>query len=401
MLIAKTQMPLSFFIFMQQQSQQTTTLALFCKVVDNYGDIGICWRFARQLAHEHAIAVTLWVDDLVSFRRICPEIDPHQDQQTVAGVQVTHWRDQHGTFTAEDIADIVIEFFGCDIPPGYIASMAQREKRPLWFNFEGLSAEEWVEGCHTLPSPHPSYSLTKYFFFPGFTNKTGGLMVEQDLNAQRQQFLADTEQVASFFSRIGVTKAEQQQLKVSLFCYPHAPVASLLSAWQQCDTPLICLVPEGVATETVTSFLGQAAQVGASATRGSLTLRVIPFLPQQDYDRLLWACDVNFVRGEDSFVRAQWANKPFIWHIYPQDENLHHVKLKAFLHRYTAKTENLNQLALMWNEAETAHDQWTEVGRTLLKELPHITEMCTVWEHEMRKNGDFSTNLLKFAATLV
>ena len=226
-------------------------------------------------------------------------------------------------------------------------------------------------------------------------------MVEQDLSAQRQQFLADTEQVASFFSRIGVTKAEQQQLKVSLFCYPHAPVASLLSAWQQCDTPLICLVPEGVATETVASFLGQAAQVGASATRGSLTLRVIPFLPQQDYDRLLWACDVNFVRGEDSFVRAQWANKPFIWHIYPQDENLHHVKLKAFLHRYTAKTENLNQLALMWNEAETAHDQWTEVGHTLLKELPHITEMCTVWEHEMRKNGDFSTNLLKFAATLV
>src|SRR5450830_1723055 len=123
---------------MQQQIQQTTTLALFCKVVDNYGDIGICWRFARQLAHEH-------------------------------GIDVTHWRDQNGVFAPQEIADIVIEFFGCDIPPGYIARMAQRDTRPLWFNFEGLSAEEWVEGCHTLPSPHPSYSLTKYFFFPGFT----------------------------------------------------------------------------------------------------------------------------------------------------------------------------------------------------------------------------------------
>ena len=43
---------------------------IFCTVVDNYGDIGVCWRLARQLAAEHGFAVRLWVDDLASFARL-------------------------------------------------------------------------------------------------------------------------------------------------------------------------------------------------------------------------------------------------------------------------------------------------------------------------------------------
>ena len=158
-------------------------LAIFCKVVDNFGDIGICWRLARQLQQEHGIAVTLWVDDLHSFQRICPSVAIDAEVQQLAGVTVRHWRDQEGVFSADDVADIVIEFFACDIPPGYIAAMAECNPRPVWLNLEGLSAEEWVEGCHTLPSPHPRLPLTKYFFFPGFTSKTGGLLRESTLEA--------------------------------------------------------------------------------------------------------------------------------------------------------------------------------------------------------------------------
>ncbi|MFZ6755271.1 elongation factor P maturation arginine rhamnosyltransferase EarP [Undibacterium sp. Dicai25W] len=377
-----------------------TTLALFCKVVDNYGDIGICWRLARQLAHEHGITVNLWVDDLISFKRICPEIHTNQAKQDVAGIKVTHWRDQDGVFKVNDIADIVIEFFGCDIPPAYIATMAQCTPRPLWFNLEGLSAEEWVEGCHRLPSPHPQYSLTKYFFFPGFTNKTGGLIKEAQLSEQRQQFQSDPQAVMQFLSQLGVTAAEQEAIKVSLFCYPHAPVNELFEAWKNSPVAVTCLVPEGVASDAITHFLGQTAVAGTHATQGALTVRVLPFIPQSDYDRLLWACDLNFVRGEDSFVRAQWANKPFVWHIYPQDENLHHVKLKAFLNRHTAKTATLDKLSLTWNAASDLHGNWADVWQTLLTELPQITLLSTEWEQEMLKNGNFSTNLLQFATTL-
>ena len=40
---------------------------IFCTVIDNYGDIGICWRLARQLRVDDGQRVRLWVDDLTSF----------------------------------------------------------------------------------------------------------------------------------------------------------------------------------------------------------------------------------------------------------------------------------------------------------------------------------------------
>ncbi|MDF3036272.1 MAG: hypothetical protein K0S28_1546 [Paucimonas sp.] len=376
-----------------------SSAAIFCRVVDNYGDIGICWRLARQLQHEHGIAVTLWVDDLHTFRRICPQASIDAEMQQQAGVTVRRWRDWEGIFTANDVADIVIEFFGCDIPPGYISAMTQCDPRPVWLNLEGLTAEEWVEGCHTLPSPHPRLPLTKHFFFPGFTSRTGGLLHEAGLDKERERFQSDSAAVAAFLSTLGVADADMAALKVSLFCYPHAPVTALFDAWQAGSESVTCLVPEGVATDAVHAFLDQAPQAGATRTCGRLTICVIPFLPQQDYDKLLWACDLNFVRGEDSFVRAQWADRPFIWHIYPQDENLHHKKLKAFLGRYAATgTHDLADFALSWNGAQSPEKvaTWWPALRSA---LPAIAQRCPEWRGAVLENGDLASNLLKFAAS--
>ena len=374
-------------------------LDLFCRVVDNYGDIGICWRLARQLYSEHGVAVTLWVDDLHSFQRICPTVDVGQAQQMVAGVQVRHWRDQDGVFAPGDVADIVIEFFACDIPPAYIQAMAQCDPKPVWLNLEGLTAEEWVEGCHTLPSMHPQLPLTKHFFFPGFTAKTGGLLRETGLAAARDAFHADVAGQAAFLARFGVTPAEMAATKVSLFCYPQAPVAALLQAWQDGADPVLCLVPEGVASTAIEAFLGAPAVAGAAGTRGSLALRVMPFIPQQEYDQLLWACDLNLVRGEDSFVRAQWAGKPFIWHIYHQDENLHHVKLRAFLDRYASAS--VTAFALAWNGVDTgAAPGWPALWQALHGDAPAIAARAAAWQQEMATHGDLATNLLVFACSL-
>ncbi|HWT71722.1 MAG TPA: elongation factor P maturation arginine rhamnosyltransferase EarP [Oxalicibacterium sp.] len=380
--------------------KETRSLALFCKVVDNYGDIGICWRLARQLQQEHGIAVTLWVDDLCSFRRICPEVDIAAEVQQVAGVTVRHWRDQNGVFAQDDVADIVIEFFACDIPPGYIAAMAARDPRPVWLNLEGLTAEEWVEGCHRLPSMHPQLPLTKHFFFPGFTGKTGGLLREAMLDAQRRQFQSDPSAIAAFLAKFGVTRDEAEHLKVSLFCYPHAPVAAVFDAWQQGGRPITCLVPEGVATGAVSAFLQMEARPGASRTAGALTLRVLPFVPQPDYDRLLWACDLNFVRGEDSFVRAQWAGKPFVWHIYPQDDKLHHKKLRAFLHRYAPDIASLGTFSLNWNDAGDASVDWTALWSGLQADRMKMADRADEWERAMLEHGDLAANLLEFATGL-
>jgi uncharacterized repeat protein (TIGR03837 family) len=382
--------------------KKPSRLDLFCRVVDNYGDIGICWRLARQLRREHGLAVTLWVDDLASFQRICPEVDRAAASQQLDGVTVRHWRDQDGVFTPADVADIVIEFFAVDLPPGYIAAMAQCEPRPVWFNLEGLTAEEWVEGCHRLTSPHPRLPLTKHFFFPGFTDKTGGLLCEAELDAARREFQSSPAAMAAFLARFGVTPAEMADTKVSLFCYPHAPVSALLEVWSAGARPLTCLVPEGVAAEAVQAFLGAEARAGASATRGALTVRVLPFVPQPDYDRLLWACDLNFVRGEDSFVRAQWAGRPFVWHIYPQDDNLHHKKLRAFLARYATGLDALADFSLRWNGAPTAGEDadWSALWLAFASQAPAMAQRAAAWQAQMRANGDLAANLMAFAATL-
>ncbi len=359
------------------------TLHLFCHVVDNFGDVGICWRLAKQLQQEHGLAVTLWVDDLPSFQRICPDAVTDVELQELDDVTIRHWRKPEGGFSAGDVADIVIEFFACDIPETYIAAMAERNPRAVWFNLEGLSAEEWVEGCHRLPSSHPRLPLTKYFFFPGFTNKTGGLLHESSLEEQRRKFQSDQAAMTAFLAQLGLSPLEMTSFKVSLFCYPHAPVAALFDAWQGGNAAITCLVPEGVAREAVQAFLGEDVRGGQRhEPRGALTVRVLPFLAQPDYDRLLWACDVNFVRGEDSFVRAQWAGKPFVWHIYPQDENLHHVKLRAFLQRYaidnSAGIESLVAVSLQWNGAQLVSPD--RMGRTAGKCCGrHCMPICQEW----------------------
>ncbi|GAB3543981.1 elongation factor P maturation arginine rhamnosyltransferase EarP [Noviherbaspirillum agri] len=354
------------------------------------------------MLQERGIAVTLWVDDLRSFRRICPDVALGVDVQQVQGVTVRHWQTQEGVFSVDDIADVVIEFFGCDIPPGYIAAMAECEPRPIWLNLEGLTAEEWVEGCHTLPSSHPRLPLTKYFFFPGFTAKTGGLLHEAKLEEQRRQFQSDPTVMAAFLAQFGVRAEEMASLKVSLFCYPSAPVSALFDAWQGGDAAVTCLVPEGVAADAVNAFLGKEGRAGDAAHLGALTVRVLPFVPQPDYDRLLWACDLNFVRGEDSFVRAQWAGKPFIWHIYPQDKNLHHVKLRAFLKRYVPGIESVNALSLLWNAAIEEDEQmtWQVLWAQFRADMSELEEHAGSWRRQVLANGDLTTNLLKFASSL-
>ena len=380
------------------------SLVIFCRVVDNYGDIGICWRLARQLRHEHHLAVTLWVDDMSSFQRICPEIEVNLEQQQASGVAIRHWRDQEDEFCTDDIADIVIEFFGCDIPPGYLSAMARCTPRPIWLNLEGLTAEDWVEGCHTLPSPHGQLSLTKHFFFPGFTSKTGGLLCEASLLTQRAQFQSEVGAIAEFFSGFGLTPDEIASFKVSLFCYSDAPVSALFDAWERAASPVICLVPEGVAVLAVEAFLGASARPGTRCRRGALTVLVLPFVAQPQYDQLLWACDLNFVRGEDSFVRAQWAGKPFIWHIYPQDKNLHHVKLAAFLRRYRGGHDDLTLFFERWNGvpprddacAADWHTLWSDFTDALQDELLHSVK----WQEKMTENGDLASNMMQFAQTL-
>ncbi len=317
---------------------------IFCNVIDNYGDIGVCWRLARKLANEHGLAVRLWVDDLHSLTRLCHEADAALESQRCRGVEVRLWSK---SFPDVEPAGLVIEAFACKLPQAYTEAMAAQQNKPVWVNLEYLSAEDWVEGCHKLPSPHPSLPLVKYFFFPGFTKQTGGLLLECDLLARRDAFQNDAKQQQAFWQSTGIATPTADTLKVSLFAYENAALAGLFDVWASGTQPVLCLVPEGRILPQVKRYFEDvgrdisryASCVGINPdlqnySRGNLQVRVLPFAEQERYDELLWACDVNFVRGEDSWVRAQWAGKPFIWQIYPQHDAVHLKKLDAFLMLY-------------------------------------------------------------------
>lgn len=313
---------------------------IFCRVVDNYGDVGVCWRLARRLAHGLGWPVRLWVDDLVPFARIEPGVDPGCDRQLAQGVEIVHWTDP-----APDLepGDAVIEAFACDPPEAFVARMARC--RPVWINLEYLSAQAWTESCHGLPSPQPG-GLVKYFFFPGFTPATGGLLREPGLLAQRDAWRASPEAQAALLASLGLPsealRAWQEGARLyTLFCYPHAPAQALAAFLANAGQPALLLVPEGVAPGL------------SSGPFGCLRIARVPFLPQPDFDRLLWTAHANFVRGEDSFVRALWAGRPMVWHIYPQDEGAHLGKLAAWLDRYGAPAA-ARELILAWNGAPGA-----------------------------------------------
>jgi uncharacterized repeat protein (TIGR03837 family) len=336
---------------------------IFCNVVDNYGDIGVAWRLARQLAVEHGLGVRLWVDDLHTLARLRPGVDPLEIIQSCEGVELRRWLRPFPEQAAHDVGDVVIEAFACNLPPVYVNAMAARQPQPCWINLEYLSAEDWVAGCHGLSSPHPRLPLTKRFFFPGFTAATGGLLRERELLARRDRFRGDAGAQAALWHSLGMAGPAPGQFKISLFGYENPALGGLLAAWSAGGEDLLCLVPEGRLLGEVSAFFGAAAKVGASFRRGSLELHVIPFVDQDCYDRLLWACDLNFVRGEDSFVRAQWAGRPLVWHIYPQEQDAHWPKLRAFENLYGAGLVPAAARALAdfwdaWNRGEGAAAAW-------------------------------------------
>ena len=305
---------------------------IFCQVIDNHGDLGVCWRLARQL-HEAGQVVRLWVDDACALSWMAPN-------HASSGVEVLALTQASPDTLAQlSVGDVWVEAFGCNIPEAFVAhGVATRSTAPLWLNLEYLSAEDWVARMHGLPSPimsGPGRGWTKRFVYPGFTPETGGLLREADLLQRQTHFdrTAARQQLAPELST--------EAWLISLFCYEPAALPELLTSLAGTPHPL--LVTPGRPLAAV-----QAAVAHLSAAPVWLPLA---HTDQGGFDELLWACDLNFVRGEDSLVRALWAGRAFVWHIYPQDDQAHHAKLEAFLDWLQAPS-SLRRFHRVWNGLE-------------------------------------------------
>ncbi|MCF5707227.1 elongation factor P maturation arginine rhamnosyltransferase EarP [Pseudomonas syringae] len=366
---------------------------IFCSVVDNYGDVGVTWRLARQLVAEHGFSIRLWIDDLAAFARLCPQADPHAAQQWHEGVEVCHWPRQWVDTT---MPEGVIEAFACRLPTPYTDAMLQCSARPVWLNLDYLSAEEWVTGCHGLPSVQSS-GLKKFFFFPGFRETTGGLLRERGLIEQRRAFQQDAAAQRDFLAGLGVKVLADTRL-FSVFAYENPALSSWLNALANDTHATHLLVPEGRILGDLQQWLGVSKLcAGTLQQRGALTVQVLPFVRQEDYDRLLWSCDFNVVRGEDSFVRAQWAGRPMLWHIYQQEGDAHLPKLDAFLELYLAGLspeagQALNAFWQGWNASQGLDEAWQRV----VNHWPELQRHAEQWCDEQASRTDLAAALVQF-----
>ncbi len=336
---------------------------IFCRVIDNHGDLGVCWRLARDLATRGERA-RLWVDDAAALSWMAPERPDRRH-----GVEICAWPE---TEVAAIPGDVVIEAFGCEPPAFFVARMAAQQPAPQWINLEYLSAEDYVERSHGLASPQfhgPGAGLVKHFFYPGFTPSTGGLLREPGL----------LERIANFDGPAWLAARgwapEEGERVVSLFAYANERLPVLLAALA--EQPTLVLACPGPLQHQITA-------------RPNLRTIALPYLAQDDYDRLLWACDLNFVRGEDSFVRAQWAGKPFVWHIYPQPEdNAHHAKLEAFM----ARAELPDAWRAVWR-GWNGLTPWPGALGGLRDAVRH----APTWRDQLAGQGDLLSQLRGFLA---
>jgi uncharacterized repeat protein (TIGR03837 family) len=360
---------------------------IFCKVIDNFGDIGVCWRLACNLAQrgEH---VRLFVDDARALTWMAPTGHEH--------VSVCDWADAQ---TAAP-SDVVVETFGCELPDAFVRRMRRAkntagavkqghsEAQPIWINLEYLSAEPYAERSHGLRSPQlsgPGEGLNKWFFYPGFTLSSGGLLREVDLLARQ-----DSCDSTSWLATLGI-KPKPGERVVSLFCYNNPQLPSLIE--QLSLEPTLLLTCPGAATQLSANILGASLQLK------QLRAVALPWLTQIDYDHLLWSCDLNLVRGEDSFVRAQWAGRPMIWQIYPQNDGIHAQKLDAFLDLYVNPAAQTPENVEFQQALRQTWHGWNGLS-AVIQTLPKMDlwrAQSQKWHHQLAQQTDLAHRLMAFA----
>lgn len=323
--------------------------------------------------------VRLFIDDLAIASNIIPTLNSELKSQTINHVEILTWQSAN---TVQP-ADVALETFSCELPAEYIAAM---QGNTVWVNLEYLSAESWVSEFHARSSNNTKPA--RHFFFPGFTEATGGLIREADI-FQKSQLNTNKQR-------------ETDALRVSLFCYPHAPVADLLNAMAESNQRVDCYVPTSSILPHIADFFNlNAIEVGSNLSKKNLKVHVVPFLSQADYDQLLASFDINFVRGEDSWMRAIWAGNPFVWQPYLQTESTHVTKLNAFLDLFYADCE-AHAKASIYN----IHSAWvsnhitTDIWQNYLDALQVIKPYTLKKASKLAKQTDLASKLVIFLQKL-
>ncbi len=382
------------------------TIDILCRVVDNYGDIGVVYRLAKALSDlDPALNLRLVVDDLAAFRALAPAVDPAREVQDLGNWTVVRWDHPWEGFRSEP-PRLVLECFACGRPDFFEACLFDPE---LPFtahivNVEHLSAESWADELHRMPSLTRSARVKKSIFMPGFTAATGGLIIDRRFS--RAMAAWDREEDRPALRRdLGAGLALEPGLEdnfwVSVFSYErdYARIVADLAAFHR-ERPVLALAAAG---KSQPCFMRAWEAAGRPFPAVAL-----PFLPQETWDEVLLACDFSIVRGEETLARASLSGRPFLWQAYLQAEAHHLVKLEAFLDRVRPflgpdSFGRLAEASLAFNRRDRDAADWRgdESILPLLRDAEAARAGFRAFSAALSAYGNMAAHLLTFLRDLV
>ena len=393
-------------------------ITILCRVVDNYGDIGFVYRLARELSSLSSIEKTqlrLIVSDLKSFNAMAlpPGISTSLAVQNYNGWKVIDWNacaEGKCEFT-EHPPKIILECFQCGRPEWLdeILFSAQTTQTVQIVNVEYLTAEDWADDFHLLKSGTRSALVKKINFMPGFTKKTGGLVLDKNFVSCVHSKTAALECLKKYASKKTVALIEDTNLfRVIAFSYERnfENEARALSEFaKNSGRKVQVLLAPG---------LGNAPFKKAAAAFKNISVYDLEYLPQLAWDALLTLADFSFIRGEDSFSRACLSGIPFVWHAYPQEEEFQLVKAAAVLKRMEPffSAGNMSLVKNVWlsynrkpsvkmcDEACKVYNECTDAGYIpllrILENYGGIKKSFGMFAQSLFANGNLAQNLLAF-----
>ena len=355
-------------------------ITVLCKVVDNFGDIGVVWRLCKRFKEiDPSIKINLITDDLVSFKKIFNKLSVEVVFQSFMGIDIYDWKNYaycYEVFRKNDgeKLSIILENFQCG-RPDWMEKILFEEKLNRTVNIimiDYLTAEKYAEDFHCLKSLTRSAKVQKVNFMPGFTPKTGGLIID---SAWEKSFKRKRKGPALIFT----------------YGRDWTPLAQALN-----KTSYNSILAPGKGFDSFKKAYNEIE-------KKRFQLEELDFMNQEDWDLVMKKCSVLFIRGEESLSRACLSGIPFVWHAYPQSEEYQLVKVDALLDRISEYFEfdDFELIHRVWLDFNSPQDKIPaeKFEKDVIEFLDRVDKLekgFSAFATDIRKNGDLASNLMTF-----
>lgn len=382
---------------------KVNSIDIFCEIIDNFGDIGVVYRISKELKKIFQnVRIRIVLNRLEEFKAINKKVKD-VDYQEIDGLICVTEKYVKENMESFGVSDVFIEAFGCNVPEEYVK--AAKENSKLWINLEYLSGEKWIEDFHLCESLIDSKTLKKIFFMPGFSEKSGGVIIDSDFLERMKYGKENRDEVfKKYFKDFDL----KDKFIGTVFSY-EKNFENLLETLKNYEKETVLLLMGEKTQKSFSEILKKnlTEDYGNIVKYGKITMIYSDFFSQEEYEEIISASDFNFTRGEDSFVRGIVLGKPFMWHIYLQEEKAHMDKIKAFTERFKESVEvseeekeiieNYCNLLEDYNDRDkNSLEKGKEDFRIFFEKIEEINRICEKYSKFLLEKCNLVKKLYKY-----